>query len=67
MNRDPFGNLLSRFWLFDYPEHSLDPRDRIESRLEVGTHLPGILLIERLAESLQVKTSDLIVDRNIDL
>jgi DNA-binding XRE family transcriptional regulator len=37
------------------------------SRLEAGTHVPGILLIERLAESLQVKTSDLIVDRNIDL
>ena len=35
------------------------------SRLESGTHVPGILLIERLAESLQVKTSDLIVDRNI--
>jgi len=33
------------------------------SRLEIGTHVPGILLIERLAESLQVKTSDLIVDR----
>ncbi|MBE9531078.1 MAG: helix-turn-helix domain-containing protein [Proteobacteria bacterium] len=32
------------------------------SRLEAGTHVPGILLIERLAESLQVKTSDLIVD-----
>jgi len=37
------------------------------SRLEAGTHVPGIPLIERLAESLQVKTSDLIVDRNIDL
>ena len=36
------------------------------SRLEAGTHVPGIPLIERLAESLQVKTSDLIVDRNID-
>ncbi len=35
------------------------------SRLEAGTHVPGILLIERLAESLQVKTSDLIGDRNI--
>jgi DNA-binding XRE family transcriptional regulator len=35
------------------------------SRLEAGTHVPGILLIERLAESLQVKTSDLIVDKNI--
>jgi len=35
------------------------------SRLEAGTHVPGILLIERLAESLQVKTSELIVDRNI--
>jgi len=22
--------ILSRFWLFDYPEHSLDPLDRIE-------------------------------------
>jgi len=33
------------------------------SRLEIGTHVPGILLVERLAESLQVKTSDLIVDR----
>jgi DNA-binding XRE family transcriptional regulator len=31
------------------------------SRLEAGTHVPGILLIECLAESLQVKTSDLIV------
>ncbi len=37
------------------------------SRLEARTHVPGIPLIERLAESLQVKTSDLIVDRNIDL
>jgi len=36
-------------------------------RLEAGTHVPGIPLIERLAGSLQVKTSDLIVDRNIDL
>ena len=36
------------------------------SRLEAGTHVPGIPLIERLAESLQVKTSELIVDRNID-
>ena len=35
------------------------------SRLEAGTHVPGILLIERLAESLQVNTSDLIVDKNI--
>jgi DNA-binding XRE family transcriptional regulator len=32
------------------------------SRLETGTHVPGILLIECLAESLQVKTSDLIAD-----
>jgi DNA-binding XRE family transcriptional regulator len=32
------------------------------SRLEAGTHVPGILLIECLAESLQVKTSDLIAD-----
>ena len=35
------------------------------SRLEAGTHVPGILLIERLAESLQVKISELIVDRDI--
>lgn len=30
------------------------------SRLEAGTHVPGISLIERLAESLQVNISDLI-------
>lgn len=30
------------------------------SRLEAGTHVPGILLIERLAESLHVNISDLI-------
>jgi DNA-binding XRE family transcriptional regulator len=30
------------------------------SRLEAGTHVPGIPLIERLAESLQVNISDLI-------
>ena len=33
------------------------------SRLEAGTHVPGIPLIERLAEALQVKTSDLVADR----
>ena len=32
------------------------------SRLESGAHVPGILLIECLAESLQVKISDLIAD-----
>ena len=32
------------------------------SRLETGVHVPGILLIECLAESLQVKISDLIAD-----
>ena len=32
------------------------------SRLEAGKHAPGIMLLERLAESLQVKISDLIVD-----
>ena len=32
------------------------------SRLEAGTHVPGILLIECLAESLKVKISDLIID-----
>ncbi len=36
------------------------------SRLKAGTHVPGIPLIECLAESLQVQTSDLIVGRNID-
>jgi len=30
------------------------------SRLEAGTHVPGILLLERLAESLQVNISELI-------
>jgi DNA-binding XRE family transcriptional regulator len=33
------------------------------SRLEAGRHVPGILFIQRLAECLQVKISDLIVDR----
>lgn len=32
------------------------------SRLEAGTHVPGILLIECLAESLGVRISDLIAD-----
>ncbi len=33
------------------------------SRLEAGKHVPGIILIQRLADSLQVRISDLIVDR----
>ena len=33
------------------------------SRLEAGTHTPGIIFIQRLAECLQVKISDLIVGR----
>ena len=33
------------------------------SRLEAGTHVPGIIFIQRIAECLQVKISDLVVDR----
>ncbi len=33
------------------------------SRLEAGKHVPGIILIQRLADCLQVRISDLIVDR----
>jgi DNA-binding XRE family transcriptional regulator len=33
------------------------------SRLEAGKHAPGILFIQRLADCLQVKISDLIADR----
>jgi DNA-binding XRE family transcriptional regulator len=33
------------------------------SRLEAGKHVPGIILIQRLADGLQVRISDLIVDR----
>jgi putative transcriptional regulator len=33
------------------------------SRLEAGKHVPGILLIQRLADCLHVKIADLIVDR----
>jgi DNA-binding XRE family transcriptional regulator len=33
------------------------------SRLETGKHVPGIILIQRLADCLQVKISDLIADR----
>ena len=33
------------------------------SRLEAGKHVPGIILIQRLADCFQVRISDLIVDR----
>lgn len=33
------------------------------SRLEAGKHAPGIIFIQRLADCLQVKISDLIADR----
>lgn len=33
------------------------------SRLEAGKHVPGIIFIQRLADCLQVKISDLIADR----
>ena len=33
------------------------------SRLEAGKHVPGIIFIQRLADSLQVKISELIADR----
>ena len=33
------------------------------SRLEAGKHIPGIIFIQRLADSLQVKISELIADR----
>ena len=33
------------------------------SRLEAGKHVPGIILIQRMADCLQVRISDLIVDR----
>jgi DNA-binding XRE family transcriptional regulator len=33
------------------------------SRLEAGKHAPGIIFIQRLADSLQVKISELIADR----
>lgn len=33
------------------------------SRLEAGKHTPGIIIIQRLADCLQVKISDLIADR----
>ena len=33
------------------------------SRLEAGAHTPGIIFIQRLAECLQIKISDLIVGR----
>ena len=33
------------------------------SRLETGTHVPSILLIQRVADALQVKISDLIAEK----
>ena len=33
------------------------------SRLEAGKHVPGIIFIQRLADCLQVKISELIADR----
>ena len=64
------ANVEARIWAASYglkreafrvAEISVIKRPNI-SRLEAGTHVPGILLIECLAESLQVKISDLIAD-----